>query len=173
MLQSTTEQHALLSNLDLEPIIIKAMDAEEGHGWSFNFARRVAQEYLKFLVLCIAYPDEPIVPSKHVDDFWHLHILDTQKYMEDCNQYLGYMLHHFPYFGMRGEEDARNLSSAWHQTLDFYTSTFGESAPSDLWLDSNRCPNCGRRCKRGGKPPTNKPGFDEKRPKLADMGLSL
>lgn len=172
MLQSTTEQLAL-SELDLEPMIIKAMDSEEGHGWSFVFACQVAEEYRRFLILCLAYPDEPIVPSKHVDDFWHLHILDTQKYMEDCNQFLGYMLHHFPYFGMRGDEDARNLSNAWQKTLDFYASTFGEAASSELWTGSNRCPNCGRRCKKGARLPANQTVFDEKRPKLADIGLSL
>ena len=167
------KKQRILSDLDLEPIIIKAMDMEEGHGWSFGLACRVAEEYRKFLVLCLEHPDEPVVPSNLVDDFWHLHILDTQKYMEDCHQYLGYLLHHFPYFGMRGEEDARNLRQAWEQTLTFYESTFGESAPSDLWPRSNRCPNCGRRCKRGDKVLENQAVFDERRPRLADMGLSL
>ena len=163
----------ILSDLDLEPIIIKAMDTEEGHGWSLDFTCRIAEEYRKFLVLCFEQPDEPVVPSSFIDDFWHLHILDTQKYMEDCDQYLGYMLHHFPYFGMRGDEDARNLRRAWEKTLAFYEAAFSEEAPSDLWPKSNRCPNCGRRCKRGKKGLVNNPVFDERRPKLADMGLSL
>lgn len=163
----------ILTDLDLEPIIIKAMDAEEGHGWSLGFACQVAEEYRKFLILCLEHPDEPIVPSSFVDDFWHLHILDTQKYMEDCDQFLGYMLHHFPYFGMRSEEDARNLRQAWEKTLAFYESTFGEVAPSDLWPKSNRCPNCGRRCRRGDNDSINQTVFDERRPTLADMGISL
>lgn len=53
MLQSTTEQH-VLSELDLEPMIIKAMDSEEGHGWSFAFACQVAKEYADFLY-CVLY----------------------------------------------------------------------------------------------------------------------
>lgn len=163
----------ILLELDLEPIIIKAMDADEGNGWSLGFACRIAEEYRKFLVLCSEHPDEPIVPSSFVDDFWHLHILDTQKYMEDCHQYLGYMLHHFPYFGMRGEEDARNLRRAWEKTLAFYKAAFGEEVPADLWPKSNRCPNCGRRCKRGDSDSINETVFDERRPSLADMGLSL
>ena len=163
----------ILTDLDLEPIIIKAMDMEEGHGWSLGFACRVADEYRKFLVLCLKHPDEPVVPSSFIDDFWHLHILDTQKYMEDCDQYLGYMLHHFPYFGMRGEEDARNLRRAWENTLALYEAAFGKAAPSDLWPKSNRCPNCGRRCRKGDEDLTHQPVFDERRPTLADMGLSL
>ena len=74
---------------------------------------------------------------------------------------------------MRGDEDARNLSNAWQKTLDFYASTFGEAASSELWTGSNRCPNCGRRCKKGARLPANQAVFDEKRPKLADIGLSL
>ena len=163
----------VLLDLDLEPIIIKAMDTDDGYGWSIGFASRVAKEYRKFLVLCTEHPDEPIVPSSFVDDFWHLHILDTQKYMEDCHQYLGYMLHHFPYFGMRSEADARNLRRAWEKTLAFYESTFAEAAPSDIWPKSNRCPNCGRRCRRGDKWLNNQIVFDDRRPRLADMGLSL
>ena len=163
----------ILTDLDLEPIIIKAMDVEEGHGWSLGFACRVADEYRKFLVLCFENPDDPIVPSSFVDDFWHLHILDTQKYMEDCHQYLGYMLHHFPYFGMRSEEDARNLRRAWENTLALYEAAFGKAAPSDLWPKSKRCPNCGRRCRKGDNDLINQPVFDERRPRLADIGLSL
>lgn len=160
-------RRGILSNLDLEPIIIKAMDGEDGHGWDFEFTKRVAEEYRKFLVLCLENPNEPIVPSSLVDDFWHLHILDTQKYFEDCDQYLGYLLHHFPYFGMRGEKDAENLRKAWEGTLSLYASVFGESAPSDLWPKSTRCPNCGRRR-------VDEDGvFDESRPKLSDVGLSL
>ena len=163
----------ILSELDLEPIIVKAIDAEEGHGWSLGFASRIADEYRKFLVLCVEHPGEPVVPSSFVDDFWHLHILDTQKYMEDCNRYLGYMLHHFPYFGMRGEEDARNLRRAWEKTLALYEAAFGKAAPSDLWPKSNRCPNCAIYYKRGHEELITGPVFDDWRPRLADMGLSL
>lgn len=102
----------ILTGLDLEPIIIKAMDSEEGYGWPFAFADRVSKEYRRFLILCLEHRQDNkylIVPSKPVDKFWHLHILDTRKYIEDCQYCFGSMLHHFPYFGMRGDQDAANL----------------------------------------------------------------
>ena len=157
--------------LNLEPIIIKAMDTEEGHGWVVDFACQVSREYRRFLILCLENPDDPVVPSSLVDDFWHLHILDTQKYAEDCDYCFGEILHHFPYFGMRGDDDARNLRKAWLKTLSLYQSTFGEAAPANLWPHSNRCPNCGRRCNSvrdqglGGV-------FDDRRPSLADHLLA-
>ena len=152
-----------LRDLDLEPIVIKAIDSEEGLGWSFDFACQVADEYRKFLDLALT--DEAggaIVPSSLVDDFWHLHILDTQKYADDCERFLGFFLHHFPYFGMRGEEDAENLQVAWRRTLARYESAFGYSPPSALWPKSNRCPKCGRRS----------PFAREHRPSFQDAGLA-
>ena len=137
-----------LEDLDLEPIVIKAMDKEEGKGWSFAFALAVAQEYRRFLALCAMNPDTSIVPSSVVDDFWHLHILDTSKYQDDCQRFLGYFLHHFPYFGMRGERDAKNLKAAWEGTLALYHRTFGEAPSPEFWPHSQRCPSCGRRCRR-------------------------
>ena len=161
----------ILAELDLEPILIKAMDAEEGHGWTLDFARRVAREYRRFLVLCLVYPQDPVVPSSLVDDFWHLHILDTQKYGEDCQHCFGSMLHHFPYFGMRGEKDASNLREAWLKTLALYQSTFGAAAPAHLWPHSNSCPNCGRRCRGVEDANSTHDVFDDRRPRLADLEM--
>ena len=104
----------ILTDLDLEPILIKAIDTEEGHGWTFDFACRMAQEYRRFLVLCLEHPSAPIVPSSLMDDFWHLHILDTQKHIKD----------------------AANLREAWLETLALYQSTFGMAAPKHLWSHS-------------------------------------
>ncbi len=149
--------------LNLEPIMIKAMDSEEGRGWDFPLTRRIAAEYRRFWILCLENPEEAVVPSNLVDDFWHLHILDTQKYAEDCAQFLGFFLHHFPYFGMRGEKDAQNLADSWARTKLLYKQTFGESPPPDLWPHANRCPRCGRR--------VNNEIAMESRPVLADLGL--
>lgn len=34
-----------IENLDLEPLIVKAMDAEEGLGWTLDHAMRISAEY--------------------------------------------------------------------------------------------------------------------------------
>jgi hypothetical protein len=135
----------LLENLDLEPIMVKGMDLDEGFGWTLEKAKLLAEEYKRFLILCLLNPDDAIVPSSSVDDFWHLHILDTQKYADDCLKFLGFFLHHFPYFGMRGDQDLMNLEKAWLNTLALYENIFGQVPNYDVWLKSKRCPNCGRR----------------------------
>ncbi|MCY3653872.1 MAG: hypothetical protein OXG70_02405 [Cyanobacteria bacterium MAG IRC1_bin_28] len=129
----------IMEHLDLEPILVKAMDAEKSNGWTLGFARRVAQEYRRFLVLCLEHRQDTnhlVVPSKLVDKFWHLHILDTRKYIEDCQHCFGSVLHHFPYFGMRGDKDAINLRETYYETFVLYRSAFGKQPPADIWPHS-------------------------------------
>ena len=120
---------AAIQALDLDPIKFKLMDPEEGQGWSREYVDQMAIEYKRFLTLSVKYPEETIAPSKDVDKFWHGHILDTMKYAEDCQNVFGYFLHHFPYFGMRGEEDAENLAEAGKTTNRLYEKEFGEGVP--------------------------------------------
>jgi hypothetical protein len=116
--------------LDLDPIKLKLMDKEEGQGWSRAQADHYELEYKRFLALLARFPDEVIAPSSNVDKVWHAHILDTMKYAEDCQNIFGYFLHHFPYFGMRGEEDAANLRRAADNMKQLYEQEFGAAAQS-------------------------------------------
>ena len=120
-----------IAALDLDPIKMKLMDDREGEGWSQDYADAIERQYRQFLVLSARHPDRPIVPTKAIDTFWHQHILDTRKYAEDCERVFGYFLHHFPYFGMRGEQDARDLEAAFAATLDLVAAELGEGASWD------------------------------------------
>ena len=128
--RSTEQVIAAIQALDLDPIKFKLMDPEEGQGWSREYVNQMAIEYKRFLTLSVKYSEETIAPSKDVDKFWHGHILDTMKYAEDCQNVFGYFLHHFPYFGMRGEEDAANLAEAGRTTQRLYEQEFGKTNPS-------------------------------------------
>jgi hypothetical protein len=97
-------------------------------------------EYRRFLALHLAYPGADIVPCKLVDQIWHQHILDTRAYTRDCDAVFGEFLHHFPYFGMNGPEDAQALHDAYAWTLARYREAFGEPGP-DTWIsrDAAKC----------------------------------
>ncbi len=116
-----------IDTLSLEPIKLKLMDKKEGKGWSLEQADIAEKWYKRFLFLCGKYPNEPIVPTMEIDIFWHQHILDTTKYQDDCEKIFGYFLHHFPYFGLRGEEDAENLKKSALASLALYQKHFSES----------------------------------------------
>ncbi len=148
IIPTTKEMLSSIAAIDFSMVKLKLMDTEEGEGWSADHCDRVEREYRRYLVLSRQYPDKAVVPSKVVDTFWHFHILDTQAYADDCDRAFGYFLHHYPYFGMRGEQDAQALGTAYDETLALYEAHFGP-APEDLWSreGASRCPNCGRRCR--------------------------
>ena len=122
---TTQEMLSSIATIDFSMVKLKLMDTEEGEGWSEDHCDRVEREYRRYLALSRQYPDRAIVPSKVVDTFWHFHILDTQAYADDCNKAFGYFLHHYPYFGMRGEQDAQALGAAYDGTVALYESHFG------------------------------------------------
>jgi hypothetical protein len=123
------DQFAAIAALDLEPIMVKLMHVESGEGWSLERARAVEFEYRRFLYLMKKYPEELAAPSFDVDTFWHYHILDTMKYAEDCQNVFGHFLHHFPYIGLRGEDDLLVHESAGERMRCLYEDTFAETYP--------------------------------------------
>lgn len=129
--QKTTEQIVnAIWDLDLEPIKFKLMDSREGQGWSADAVNHYEKEYKRFLTLVVKYPEKTIAPNKTVDAFWHAHILDTMKYADDCEQVFGYFLHHYPYFGMRGDEDAARLAEAFDTMQALHEDEFGNEQPA-------------------------------------------
>jgi hypothetical protein len=116
-------------DLDLDPIKVKLMHKQSGEGWDLAKVNAVEVEYKRFLHLSQAFPNEQIAPTNDVDTFWHYHILDTMKYAADCQQAFGYFLHHFPYLGMRGEEDEAELQRSGERMAQLYQATFGTPYP--------------------------------------------
>lgn len=131
--------------LDLTMIKLKLQDKEEGQGWSRKQCDEAEKEYKCFLALKRKYPEKDIVPNGDIDKFWHQHILDTAKYAVDCQELFGYFLHHYPYFGMNGKQDAQNLSDAFEETKTLYKRHFG----IDYIGGAKRCkaPKCRTQCK--------------------------
>lgn len=128
--------------LELSNVRWKLANPEDGTGLSPAELDVREGEYRKFLALRLAHPDTDIVPSKIVDEMWHRHILDTAAYREDCEAIFGHFVDHFPYFGMRDEQDAEDLVNAYARTLDMYAEAFGDP-PADTWIteptDIGRC----------------------------------
>lgn len=118
-----------IEELDLEPIKVKLMHEASGEGWRRERADAVERQYRRFLVLMKKYPGEAAAPLRDVDTFWHYHILDTVKYAADCEAVFGYFLHHFPYIGLRGEQDLAAHRRLGERMRELYEETFGEDYP--------------------------------------------
>ena len=92
---------AAIHALDLEPVKLRMMHAELGEGWTREYADSIGVAYQTYLTMLVKYPDdaEDILLSEDVDEFWHTHILQTRKYMQDCQNVFGNYLHHEPHVG--------------------------------------------------------------------------
>ena len=113
-------------DLDLQRIIWKMADPEEGRGLTPQMLARAEMDYRRFLHLHILFPEKELVPTKMIDEVWHQHILDTRAYADDCERIFGHFLHHYPYFGMNGKEDQVNLQSTFEETQEVWIKEFGE-----------------------------------------------
>ncbi len=127
---------AAINEIDLSMICMKLMDPTEGEGWSRRQCAEVAEEYTRFLTLRLLFPNEDIVPNMAIDTLWHYHILDTSAYYRDCQAVFGRLLHHYPYFGMKGKEDAKQFVNAFERTKNLYEKTFNLSMDGPEYLPS-------------------------------------
>ena len=72
------------------------------------------------------------VPSKAIDEVWHMHILRTINYSTMCKDLFGKFLHHAP---TNGKEAQLLLEEQFKITLEVYEKTFGQTAPSSVWAE--------------------------------------
>ena len=114
-----------IQNLDFSNLRYKLTHGEEAT-MSLDVCEFAEQEYKKFLALKFMYPQEALVPNKLVDQFWHTHILDTMSYQMDCVNIFGEFMHHYPYFGIFGDEDSSKLKEAFSRTKEIYNMWFGQ-----------------------------------------------
>jgi hypothetical protein len=120
---------AAIEALDLSLIKFKATRGEDGYGWTAAHADQMEVAYKRYLILHAKYPEMTLAPEQDIDRFWHLHILDTRKYAADCEATFGHFLHHFPYLGLRGADDAKALDRAFDAMQQLYLKEFGEAMP--------------------------------------------
>ena len=84
--------------------------------------------YKNYLFLLKKYADKyKIPPSQEIDEFWHNHILDTQRYHEDTYNIFGCYLHHYPYFGMDETSTMKDVDDNFDKnTQELHFREFGE-----------------------------------------------
>lgn len=114
-----------IQQLNFEKIKHK-MGHRDSLGWPLEQIERAENEYKRYLTLIKLNFRKRLVPSKLMDEFWHMHILDTKAYREDCHKVFGDFIDHYPYFGINGEEDKNKLLSEFEQTKNIYKRQFKE-----------------------------------------------
>ncbi len=149
---SLQERLQRLKTLDLSNVRRKLMEPfPEGRGWSKEQALEAEKWYKRYLEIIIKFPNQTQhVPNGPIDFFWHQHILDTLCYGKDCDHVLGYFLHHYPYYGLNGDADARDTS--FDETNELYRIEFGEDClqMKNFHSKNDTVVNNGTGCKDGG-----------------------
>lgn len=139
---ATDDINSLVSAINFQKLKWKLTKSSEAT-WTQTMCEFAELEYKKFLTLKMLYPKVSLVPSKLVDKFWHEHILDTKSYAEDCNTLFGSFIHHYPYFGLYGDDDQQALQMAFEETIKLYESHFGSYPTDELFgqksIEAARC----------------------------------
>lgn len=113
-----------IENLNFSRIIDKMVSHQ---GWLRSEAEATCELYRHFLFLQKKYPEHaPLPPSEDIDEFWHAHILDTEKYHQDCQIIFGKYAHHYPYFGIDEKTTAVDGARAFALTQQLHQKEFGE-----------------------------------------------
>ena len=109
--------------LDFSPIVNKLI---KQMGWRKRHALETCELYRKYLILQRKYNHlYNLPPSEDIDDFWHMHILDTKTYRKDCEVIFGYYLDHYPYLGIDASSNLNDLERAFAKTQELFASEFG------------------------------------------------
>ena len=128
--KSLDQTIAAIQAFDLSAIKFKTTCKDDGYGWSADYADKMEVAYKRYLILHAKYPEMTLAPERDIDRFWHMHILDTRQYANDCEASFGHFVHHFPYLGLRGEEDAKALQTAFEAMQRLYAQEFGVAMPA-------------------------------------------
>jgi len=136
----TLEQSkSAIRDIDFSMLIYKICTPSPGQAiiWEPDVAKEATEIYKNWLWLIRkhskSYPVLP--PSVEIDEIWHHHVLDTLKYASDCQAIFGQFLHHYPYFGMRGERDLSDLHTSFEITQRLYQEEYGEEIPCFLTVE--------------------------------------
>lgn len=115
----------MVDSINLEPIINRMIQT---YRWSDKGARKVAALYRNFLYLKKKYGKQYLLPpSVEIDEFWHNHILHTEKYFSDCLFLFGEYLHHSPQHGELNKMSHAELERCFEkETQKLHFAEFGE-----------------------------------------------
>jgi hypothetical protein len=114
-----------LNEIDFSSIASTAIEAKDGEVLTIAQVTNAIEQYRHFLVLNFLYPKRSLIPTQIVDLIWHIHLLDTQKYQQDCMEVFGYFLHHFPHAGKIDEVDKQASELAFADTCQLLEHHFG------------------------------------------------
>ena len=130
-----------LKLLNLWSIAAYLTDSKKGCGWTLEQALRGIERYKTFLFISFLYPQLLLVPTPEIDRVWHVHILHTRQYGNDCQRVFGRFIHHEPDSELQGKSHPSNFAQAFAQTqalLAVYEGYFKATGLGEIELHQAR-----------------------------------
>ncbi len=94
-------------------------------GWSEEDASLCHKYYKQYLYLKKEYGTKyALPPSLAIDEFWHLHIMDTIAYTDHCMSIFGYYLHHTPNYSPNNVP--MDVNEEFKVTATLFSEVFNE-----------------------------------------------
>ena len=143
MLMKTSQT---VEDIDFERIKWKMENSPENCSLSFDTIDLAIVEYKRFLTLRMENPGVKISPTKLMDEVWHFHILDTNKYRDDCQNLFGRFIDHHPSYGpFESVEVQESLAASFESMKALYQERFG-SDPVTCQASCASCNSGGTGC---------------------------
>jgi hypothetical protein len=113
-----------LAAIDLSWIVVKFV---RDYGYEASDAFRAVDLYRHVLELAIEHPGQALLPPTGADRAWRAHILNTQRYREDCLSVFGDFMHHDP-----DDFEQEAFRTSWEFTRMRLSARFGvDLAPEE------------------------------------------
>ena len=109
--------------------------------WSDQRTKNAIRRYIQYLYI-VSVEDNPVSPTKDVDEVWHQHILHTRLYEEHCQKIYGKMLHHQPFSSneLSKKTETVHLSEIGPKYFgDDYPKSTDESVSRECCSDDSEC----------------------------------
>ncbi len=103
---------------------------------SIEELQAIERQYRQFLGLAVAHKDVHLVPTREIDEMWHVHMLCPVAYYNDCEHIAGQILDHDGGFG-RSDDERDEWRAEWEVTAAIWEREFQEKyGPSMMTCDN-------------------------------------
>jgi hypothetical protein len=135
----TVDAIAKIEAFDLKRVRMSFIAEHPDQSPEVRLIERELKRFLSLGILIKSPKYETFVPSKVVDDLWHVFILHTRYYRDFCDAYLGgYVDHNPPEEGGRKQGLAMYAGELFGYTKEQLTAQYGHLPPA-VWGITSRC----------------------------------
>lgn len=136
-------------DLSVDLLVASYRSASFPQDWSREARERELARYVRFLLLSAKSPGHRATPTREIDEFWHLHMLQPVAYYRDCQRIFGRLFDHDGGFGT-GPGELPILQAAFREFAKRWLAEYGEpyvestasgdAGATSCWHDcANRC----------------------------------